>query len=416
MPWALRVRRLARLLLACLVAGVLSGVAGAALTLVLEAVQRATLGYRDGTFETAIQHTPPARIVIAFTLGGLLSGLGWWALRRRRRVPSLRSVVVEPVDNDRLTVVSLDALLQVLFVGAGGSVGREGAPRQLAAGLTSRVLGTTRLDGADLQVLVAAGAGAGLAAVYTTPVAGAIFALEIVLARWSTRALALALLVSGLATLVARPVTHDATTYRWPGGELTLTDIGWSVAVIPLAAGLGLLFVQLIRGARPHRQRHVGVWVTLAALTVGLTATVLPAIPGKGKAVIQDVLVGHPDVLTLAALTLAKPVVTGLCLRAGATGGVLTPALATGAAAGGAVALIASGFGIHAELATWALVAAAAVLAVSQDAPFFAVAFAWELTRPSLWLLIPIAVAAFGAWVATRWAGVLPTDRPPTRS
>ena len=97
-------------------------------------------------------------------------------------------------------------------------------------------------------------------------------------------------------------------------------------------------------------------------------------------------------------LLLLKPLLTAVFLRAGAVGGLLTPALATGAAAGSVVALALNqlaGTDIH--VSALALTCAAGVLAITQRSPLFAALFVWELAHPPYWLLIVFAIAAFAA-------------------
>jgi len=97
-------------------------------------------------------------------------------------------------------------------------------------------------------------------------------------------------------------------------------------------------------------------------------------------------------------ILLLKPIVTAVFLRAGAVGGLLTPALATGAATGSVVALALNQFaGTHIEVSALALTSAAGVLAITQRSPLFAALFVWELAHPPFWLLIVFAIAAFAA-------------------
>lgn len=143
-------------------------------------------------------------------------------------------------------------------------------------------------------------------------------------------------------------------------------------------------------------------------MLTGAVSLWLPQVPGNGKSIVLDSLdtAGVP-VLAAAAVVLVKPVVTALFLRAGAVGGLLTPALATGAATGTLLAVALHRGGGHAEIAVWALAAAAAVLAVTQHAPLFAAAFAVELTHPPLLVWAVVVAAALGAHgtAAGLWAG-----------
>lgn len=382
-----------------LLVGVASGVAGALVDLFFHAVGHAAFGYSRGTFDEAVHHTPYWRRILAPTIGGALAGLLWWQLRSRGTVPTLNSLVRERTTLRRLGGTVADAVVQLLFVGAGGSVGREGAPRQVAAGSAGALVDRFGVTDDDRRVLVASAAGAGLAAVYTTPVAGALFALEIVLRRWSAKAVVVGLVSSFVATFAAMPVVHREITYDWPGGPLEWDAAAWLLVCIPLVRLLGRLFSRVVRTA--HRPVDASlVWkLTLAGAAVGTTSCWLPAVPGNGKAIVQEVLAGHAGLLVLLGFLVMKPLLTGLCLRAGATGGVLTPALATGAALGAAVAVVVTHLGGTPNVPVWALMGAAGLLAVTQRAPLFAALFAWELTQPGVALLPVLLVVVIGATV-----------------
>ena len=189
--------------------GLLAGVAGAATTVLLHFVEHLTYHYSFGTLLEGVTAASPVRRAVGPMVGGGLAGLGWWLLRRRATVPSLSTVITRGEPIPRLAM-SLDAGLQVLLVGAGASLGREGAPRQFAAALGD--LGTSRwaLAAKDREILLGCAAGAGLAAVYSVPLGGALFALQIVLRTWNLRAVGTALITSALATAVAAPVTPSS--------------------------------------------------------------------------------------------------------------------------------------------------------------------------------------------------------------
>ncbi|NHN57289.1 chloride channel protein [Calidifontibacter sp. DB0510] len=393
-----------------LLTGVLAGCAGAALTVLLQAVEHLLFGYASGTFGHAVATAPVWRRLLAPTLGGALAGAGWWWLRRRYAVPSVRSLAAGGVSGRSAGVAAADGVLQVLAVGSGASVGREGAPRQLAAGLAGWVL---RAGGSRHTVLVAAAAGGGLAAVYTTPVAGAIFAMELVLRRWRWRWALVALAVSVIATLTAWPVTRDEVTYDWP--RVTLS--WWALAGVPVAVMVGVVVGPALRvladramvaARRPVPSWRLPVLLGLVGLLLGVVTLGLPAVAGNGKAIVQAVLAGQASLLMLAGLAVAKPVMTLAYLRGGATGGLLTPSLAVGAACGGALAALAGAFsagspsaGASSAVAVWAMLTGAAVLAACERAPWFAAAFAVELTRPAWWVAVLLVLVCIGVGIGT---------------
>ena len=113
--------------------GLLAGVAGLCTTLLLRFIEHLTYHYSFGTLLAGVTGSSPVRRVGPM-IGGAFAGLGWWMLRRRTEVPPLADTIANHRPIPRLTM-TLDAALQVLIVGSGASLGREGAPRQFAAAL-----------------------------------------------------------------------------------------------------------------------------------------------------------------------------------------------------------------------------------------------------------------------------------------
>ena len=377
--------------------GLLAGVAGAATTLLLHSVEHLTYHYSFGTLLDGVTGAGPVRRAVGPMVGGGLAGLGWWLLRQRATVPSLSTAITRQEPIPRLAM-SLDAGLQVLLVGAGASLGREGAPRQFAAALGDLGISRWTLSAKDREILLGCAAGAGLAAVYSVPLGGALFTLQIVLRTWNLRAVGTALITSALATAVAAPVTHLEHPVHWPSPNLSYLLTASAILLSPLALVVGLAFNRLMDVARAHR---VGdSWLLIpaiaaAGLAIGLLSHWWPELPGNGRSVLTVSISSGLTLTSAAILLLLKPLLTALFLRAGAVGGMLTPALATGAAMGSVLALsINTWTPLHVSVPAVSLACAAGVLAVTQDAPLWAALFVWELARPPLWLLIVFLVAA----------------------
>ncbi|MBB5167046.1 chloride channel protein [Mycobacterium sp. AZCC_0083] len=385
---------------AVLVIGLLAGVAGAATTLLLHAVEHLTYHYAFGTLLTGVGNSSPVRRAVGPMLGGALAGFGWWMLRRSGDVPGLTATIAEHRPIQRLRM-SIDAGLQVLLVGAGASLGREGAPRQLAAALGDLATSRLSLTARDREILLACAAGAGLGAVYSVPLGGAVFAARILLGTWHPRAVGTALITSSLAVAVASPVTHLEHTLRWPDPHLSYLFVILAVAIAPLAVAVGLVFDKVMSLARPKPQ--IRSWtlipaIAFAGLATGICSIWWPELPGNGRSILT-ISVGAGLTLGGASVILIlKPLLTALFLRTGAVGGMITPAMATGAAAGSVLALALNHVaGTHIQVSALSLTCAAGVLAITQRAPAFAALFVWELARPPYWLLIVFLVAAFTA-------------------
>lgn len=125
-------RRAVHFSCAVVIIGLLAGVAGAATTLLLHGIEHLTYHYTFGPMLGGVEGSDPVRRAVGPMLGGALAGCGWWAIRRRYAQPSLSVTLAGQQPVPRL-LMSADAGLQVLVVGSGASLGREGAPRQLAA-------------------------------------------------------------------------------------------------------------------------------------------------------------------------------------------------------------------------------------------------------------------------------------------
>jgi H+/Cl- antiporter ClcA len=385
---------------AIVIIGLLAGVAGAATTLLLHAIEHLTYHYSFGSLLTGVGESSPIRRAVGPMIGGALAGCGWWILRRRTDVPGLTETIKNHRSIPRVAL-SIDAGLQVLIVGSGASLGREGAPRQFAAALGD--FGTTRLTltPRDREILLACAAGAGLAAVYSVPLGGALFAVRILLGTWHPRAVGTALITSALAVAVASPVTHFEHVLTWPDARLSYLFAFLALAIAPLAAAIGLTFNRVMAIARPKVQFKSWVLipsVAAAGLVTGICSIWWPELPGNGKSILSVSLNSGLTLGAAAVILVLKPILTALFLRTGAVGGMLTPALATGAAAGSLATLALNhlaGTDIHVSAVS--LTCAAGVLAITQRAPAFAALFVWELARPPYWLLLVFAIAAYAA-------------------
>lgn len=229
--------------------GLLAGVAGLCTTLLLRFIEHLTYHYTFGTLLAGVTGSSPVRRAVGPMIGGAIAGFGWWMLRRRTEVPPLADTIANHRRLPRVPL-TIDAALQVLIVGSGASLGREGAPRQFAAALGD--FGTSRwsLTDRDREILLTCAAGAGLAAVYSVPIGGALFATAIMLKTWHPRAVGTALITSSLAV------------------------------------GVGLAFNRIMARARPVTTMKSGVLIpaiAAAGLLIGLCSIRYPELPGNGK-------------------------------------------------------------------------------------------------------------------------------------
>jgi H+/Cl- antiporter ClcA len=167
---------------------------------------------------------------------------------------------------------------------------------------------------------------------------------------------------------------------------------------------LGVGFVRLMERARTHATHGARAiaTITIAFAVLGFAAIPFPELLGNGKGQAQLAFVGSMSLALAVTLVFLKPLATAMCLRAGAIGGLLTPALATGAVLGVALGHVTNLVWSGAPIGDFAMVGAAALLAVTQRAPFMAIAMTLELTRSGLPIIVPIAIAVGLALVVAR--------------
>lgn len=147
------------------------------MSLALRGIEHLAYNYSVGTFLDGVSQAPPWQRVEVLAIAGVIGGAGWWALRRwGARVVSVQQVVAGTQMPPLSTVIN-DGL-QVIIVGLGASIGREVAPRELGAAFAGWLGEKAGVTSRERRILIACGACAGLAAVYSVPLGGALFAVE----------------------------------------------------------------------------------------------------------------------------------------------------------------------------------------------------------------------------------------------
>lgn len=266
-----------RFTLALGLTGVAAGLGGVALTLLLHTVQHLAFGYTENTFLAGVEHARAPRRVLALATAGVIVGSGWWLQRRLSRdTVSVTHALTASTPRLPLLSTASDAALQIIAVGAGASLGREGAPRQLGAALATAVAARLGLPQQQQRILLAAGAGAGLAAVYNVPLGGAAFTLEVLLATAKPRAVLPALLTAGLATATVWPFLGTHPTYQIVSPPLNATIITAAFCIGPVAGLAGMAFRATMTRARNHAPTGWRATVTIPLTFTALGATQSP--------------------------------------------------------------------------------------------------------------------------------------------
>ena len=408
-----------RFLLAAAAAGVAAGLIGIAMARLLELFESLFYGVSHGGLLERLAAAPPWRRTLAPALGGLVAGGLWWWLRATGGVADVEAAVADrsgqAAPRMGLARPFLDAVTQVLTVGAGNSVGREGAPRLAAGAVAAKLATRLGIGRSESAILIASAAGAGLAAMYNAPLGGAAYAVELVMvAGMRRRGVLVAVPVCLIATLVSWLHSHGRPTFEVVSPGLSSGTVLGLVLLVPVAAALGVGARRLWSWMLAHRvraPRWLPAAIGTAGLVTGLASLWVPAIVGNGRdAMEMAVGTGVPGasnspvgagLVLLVGIVLLKPVLTGLTLAAGATGGRLAPSLAAGSSAGAALAIALQACGVEASVPVLALAGAGAVLATTQRAPVFGIVFTWELARAGAWTLAALLAVVVAVMLLT---------------
>lgn len=399
-------RDAAGLWLAVVLTGIGTGLAAAALTELLDLVQHAAWPGAGIDLLAAASRAAPWRHVAILLAAGLLTGAGQLLLKRLSSANSIDITAAIWFHAGRLPAgkTLAGAVLSIILVGMGSSLGREGAPKQAGAVIANTLADRTTLSDEARRLLVACGAGSGMAAAYGVPLGGALFALEVLRGELALRMVLPALVTSLIATGVSWAFVPDAPTYVIPSYPGSISSAAWAILAGPVIGVVSVLYVRAVAWADHHRP--TGGWrvaaPVLALTLLGAVSIPFPQLLGNGRDVAELAMTGKIAPLLLLALVLLKPAASLICLGSGAPGGLFTPSLAFGALLGGLLGYAWSLLWPGVPAGLFAVLGAAAFLAATTQGPISAVVLMMELTGQARSFIVPMLLAVAIATLVAR--------------
>lgn len=422
-----------RLSLIAFFVAVMAGVGAVLLTLLLHAVQNVMFGFSESALKPSPVGLPVLHYVAVVLIVMSVAAIIWmwlWTKSSNRIVDIAHAVSGQSMP---FNTTIIHVCLQIFIVASGASLGREVAPRELAAMLTQKLLRFIRVSEFQARVLVASAAGAGLAGVYRTPIAGAIMALGLVaIPRFSHESksslkrlkwywliqkfsiFAIALCISEIASLTTIFVLGDESYYCLPSLDdihIVNATVLLLAIIVGIACGIvGTLFHKMIHWARSKCAHNYQIlyFLPLMGLVTGLVASWNPAIMGNGRALAQyayniatSIAIDKNSLVTLLLLFVAKIILTSCTLRAGASGGVLQPSMSSGACVGLIVGFISMNIPVVGGMLSSqpkiliiaAIFGAASLLTASRKSLWFALFLVAQLVNAPMIMIIPMAVS-----------------------
>lgn len=365
---------------------------------------------RSGDLVDVAYVLPGWHRVLIPCLGGLAAGsVLYWGLRLVRRQGSQNILEVVVAGDGRLRMRSglVKTISSLLSISTGASIGREGSIIQLAATLASKGGQLANWQPYRLRLLVACGAASGMAAAYHAPVAGAVFAAQIVLGNFSMSLFAPLVFASVVATMVSRSFFGLEAWYEAPYVEIKhFGQLTWFLVLGILAGGLGAGFLKMLRYSEDLFDRlswPIFCRLALSGLMVGALALQFPEVFGNGYSVANAILHNRFELVLLLGVFCAKLLATLVTVGSGTVGGVMTPTLFLGAALGAALGQILRLFnfaeGIPVE--AFALVGMGSVLSATVHSPLLALIMITEISS-NYSLMPPLMVACALATLVAR--------------
>jgi len=328
-------------------------------------------------------------IIIAPTLGGLLAGLVIHLLSSESAGPGVAPVMEAMAlrgGRIRPIVIAAKPIATAITLGSGGAGGREGPIVLIGSAIGSAVSQVTRLSDKRMRSLVAAGAAGGIAATFNAPLAGVMFAIEILLAKFALTQFTSVVVTAVIASFIGHAYFGDAPAFPVPPST---PPSGWEMPIYVLlgvsAAFVGVGFTRLLHWvddvfsdweAPPYLRPAAG------GALVGVVGVWFPRVLGGGYDSIEAVLFNRLTLSTIVILGLLKLVVASLTIGSGGSGGIFGPCLFIGAMLGGAFGQLAQQLTPGSPPASlYPLVGMSAVFGAASHAPVTAILTIFEMTR-----------------------------------
>ena len=399
------------MLLLAVLTGLLCGLGAIALHGLIHLFQIFFWGTEVDTVKAFLAQ-PYWRLAIIPVIGGLAVGplIRFFAPEAGGHgVPEVIRAVAERNGLMRKRVVVVKSLASAITISSGGSAGREGPIIQIGAAIASSIGQFLRVPPRQLRTLAGCGAAAGIAATFNAPIAGTLFAVEVILGEFGILQFTPIVIAAVIATVVARGAWGNEPVFHAPAYELT------SGYELILYAGLGIFcglvafaFKRLMIRAEEHFEHWRGVpsmWKPAAGgLLTAMIGMWLPAVYGDGYSTVNAALVNHLPWYLLGLLLVMKMAATSFTLGSGGSGGVFAPSLFIGAMAGGLIGNLAQLLhGAHAgSPGSYALVGMGGMVAGAMHAPITAMIMIFELTGTYTIILPLMTVCSLSVLISSR--------------
>ena len=337
--------------------------------------------------------------------GGLAVGLCLEYLLSSKRTHGVADVIeAKTTGNDRfsLTQSALSGGVTALSLGAGGSGGREGPVVYLGAAFSSAIARHFELPAWGRRTLLGCGVAAAVSASFNAPIAGVLFAHEVILGHYAMRAFVPIVISSVVSTILSRLWFGDIAAFAIPEYQITSFWEFPAFALLGVVCALVAVLFQFALIGTDYVARNINIPLILRPVAggflVGAIAVFFPQVLGVGYEATDMALKSQLPLMLLLGLLVAKTAATAITLASRFGGGVFSPSLYLGAMAGGAFGIIAAGFfpDMASSEGLYAILGMGGVAAAVLGAPVSTTVMVFELTGGyalSIGLLLTVSIS-----------------------
>ena len=385
--------------------GLMVGGAAILFRLGISGVQMLWLGTMSENVASAARSLPPWLIILAPTVGGLVVGLFLRYVHPLKRAESVADVIIARAQSGRGLRFwqGLDsAAVTIVSLGSGASAGREGPIVHLGASLATTLCELFSLPSTAKKILLACGVASAVSASFNAPIAGVLFAHEVILGHYALSAFVPIVLASAAGTLVSRLYFGDIAAFEIPAYQITSYWEMPAFALLGVFCALAAVLFQFALIGTDWLARNTPLPLVLrpviGGFLVGCIGVFYPEVLGVGYEATDQALKQQLPIYLLFSLIIAKTAATAITMASRFGGGIFSPSLYIGAMTGGVFGLIAAP--VFPEIASshglYSLLGMGAVAAAVLGAPVSTTVIVFELTGGyalSIALLLTVSIA-----------------------
>lgn len=370
------------------IVGILAGFGAVGFRMLISFFQNLSIGSTEKVVDALISLPWYVKLIVPVIGGAIVGPMVYFFAREAKGhgVPEVMQDVALKNGVIRPRIVLVKSLASAITIGTGGSVGREGPIVQIGSAIGSTIGQWIKVSPEQLKVLVGCGAAAGIAATFNAPIAGAFFALEVILGNFALLSFSPIIISSVLATAVSRAFLGDNPAFIVPAYSLvSVWEILLYVVLGIIAGAVSVAFTRLVYQSEDFFD-SISIpeyWKTpIGGFVMGILIIFVPYVYGVGYEAIDDALAGNMIWYMALFLIFIKLFATSITIGSGGSGGIFAPSLFLGAVTG-------SAFGnfvrylfpnVTADSGAYAMVGMGAVVAGATHAPITSILILFELT------------------------------------